>query len=201
MEWDKLCDDATLERVVTALKGRGIDTFVVGGRDEARLKVLSLIPEGSEVIEGSSTTMNEIGATKEIEESGRYVAVKMKFKEITDPVKRAEARRDATASDYGTGSVHAITEDGQMFVASATGSQIGFYSYGARKVVLVAGTQKIVKDMSSALNRIYEYVLPLENARADKAYNGTSSVNKLLIINKEMPGRISLVLVKEKLGF
>jgi hypothetical protein len=116
-------------------------------------------------------------------------------------VKRAEARRDATASDYGTGSVHAITEDGQMFVASATGSQIGFYSYGARKVVLVAGTQKIVKDMSSALNRIYEYVLPLENARADKAYNGTSSVNKLLIINKEMPGRISLVLVKEKLGF
>ncbi len=201
MDFDKLSDDASVEKTAAALRARGIDTFVVGNRDEARRKVLELIPEGSEVIEGSSTTMNEIGATKEIEESGKYVAVKKKFQEISDPGKRAQARRQATSSDYGTGSVQAITEDGQMFVASATGSQIGFYSFGAMKVVLVAGTQKIVKDMPSALDRIYDYVLPLENERAKTAYNGTSSVNKILIINKDFPGRISIVLVKEKLGF
>lgn len=201
MDWDKLSDESTIERTAAALRKNGIEVFISSGREEAKKLVLEIIPEGSEVIEGSSTTMNEIGATAEIEESGRYVSLRKKFQQISDQKERSDSRRKASAADYGTGSVHAITEDGQLFAASATGSQLAFYAYGARRLVLVAGAQKIVKDRESALSRIYDYVLPLESERMEKTLGMPSSVSKILIIAKEIPGRITLVLVKEKLGF
>ena len=69
-------------------------------------------------------------------------------------------------------------------------------------MIFVAGTQKIVKDNAEGLRRIYEYVLPLEDVRAQKAYGMHSNVSKILIINKEIvPERIIVILVKEKLGF
>jgi hypothetical protein len=101
------------------------------------------------------------------------------------------------------GSVHAVTEEGQLVIASNTGSQLGAYAYGSEKVVWVVGTQKIVKNLDEAMKRIYEYVLPLESERVKKAYGmERSNVSKLLIINKEVkPGRAVVVLVKESLGF
>ena len=100
------------------------------------------------------------------------------------------------------GSVHAVTETGSLVAASASGSQLGPYASGAAKVILVAGTQKIVSDVEEAFRRIDEYVFPLEDARAQAAYGVNSGVNKVLIINKEwMPGRTTVVLVGEVLGF
>jgi hypothetical protein len=199
--WDVLADDSSLEKTVGALTANGIEVYVVNDRKEALSKIIYLIPQGSEVMEGSSTSMNEIGATKEIEESGKYRALRKEIQAISDPLKREEARKRASAPAYGMGSVHAITQDGKLVVASATGSQLGIYVYGAANLVLVAGTQKIVKDVDAAFARIREYIFPLEDARMKKAYGVGSRINKMLIINKENPGRIKLILVKEKLGF
>jgi L-lactate utilization protein LutC len=100
------------------------------------------------------------------------------------------------------GSVHAITETGSLVVASASGSQLGPYASGARKVILVVGTQKIVPGLEDALRRVDEYAFPLEDARAQAAYGVHSGVNKVLIINREwVPGRITVVLCGEALGF
>jgi hypothetical protein len=100
------------------------------------------------------------------------------------------------------GSVHAITETGSLVVASASGSQLGPYASGAGKVILVVGTQKIVPDLEDALRRIDEYAFPLEDERAQAAYGVHSGVNKVLIINREWtPGRITVVLCDEALGF
>ena len=106
------------------------------------------------------------------------------------------------APDWVVSSVHAVTEDGHLLIASNTGSQLSAEVYSGGKVIFVVGAQKIVKDNIEGLGRIYEYVLPLEDARAQKAYGIHSNVSKILIINKEiMPERITVILVKEKLGF
>jgi hypothetical protein len=112
-------------------------------------------------------------------------------------------RQTGAAPDWAIGSVHAVTEEGQIVVASATGSQMPAYLYGAGHVVWVVGIQKIVPDLNAAIQRVYDHVLPLESDRARKAYGVPgSAVNKLLVINKEVqPSRATLIFVNEVLGF
>ncbi|MEK7064726.1 MAG: LUD domain-containing protein [Patescibacteria group bacterium] len=91
----------------------------------------------------------------------------------------------------------------QVVMASNSGSQLPAYAYGAGKVIWVVGVQKITANLDAALKRIYEYVLPLESERVKIAYGmDRSNVSKLLVINKEIvPQRITMILVKERLGF
>ena len=117
-------------------------------------------------------------------------------------IQGAEMKKLGAAPEWAIGSVHAVTEDGKVVVASATGSQLPAYAYGSLHVLWIVGAQKIVKDMNEATKRVYEYVLPLESERAMKAYGMGSNVNKELIFNKEVtPGRITMIIVKEKIGF
>jgi len=103
--------------------------------------------------------------------------------------------------DYAAGSVHAVTEDGQVLIASGTGSQVGPYASGAGKVVWVVGAQKIVKDLNEGFKRLEEYVVPLENEHMQTLYKVGASANKLLIVNKDRPGRTTMIIVKENIGF
>jgi len=113
-----------------------------------------------------------------------------------------DIRRLGAAPDVMLGSVHAVTETGSLLTASMSGSQLGPYSSGAGRVILVVGTQKIVPDLEEGLQRIDEYSYTLEDARAQAAYGIRSAVNKILVINREIvPGRITVVLVDEVLGF
>ena len=106
------------------------------------------------------------------------------------------------APDFVIGSVHAVTEQGQVMVASFSGSQLASYVYGAGSVIWVVGTQKLVRDIDEGLRRITEYSYPLEDARAFEAYGMRSGVNKLLVVHREFqPGRVTVVLVKENLGY
>ena len=93
-------------------------------------------------------------------------------------------------------------QTGSLLIASMGGSQLGPYVSGAGRVIFVVGTQKIVSDLDEGMLRINEYAYPLEDARAQAAYGIHSAVNKVLIINREVrPGRITVVLVDEALGF
>src|SRR5258706_80597 len=113
-----------------------------------------------------------------------------------------EIRRLTASPDVMLGSVHAVTETGSLVAASMGGSQLGLYVSGAGRVILVVGTQKIVSDLDEAMSRVYDYAFPLEDARAQAEYGIHSAVNKVLIINREItPGRITVVLVDEVLGF
>src|SRR5256886_14102666 len=96
-----------------------------------------------------------------------------------------EIRRLTAAPDVMLGSVHAVTENGSLLTASASGSQLGPYAAGAGRLILVVGTQKIVSDLEEGLRRINEYVFPLEDARAQAAYGVHSGVNKVLIIDRK----------------
>ncbi|MBI1978937.1 MAG: lactate utilization protein [Candidatus Aenigmarchaeota archaeon] len=202
MKWDELASDAQIQATVKALKANGIDAIVVENGEEAREKVLGILPEGSEVMNMSSTTLDTIGLSKEIMESEKYNSVKKKLMSMDRNTQGAEMQKLGAAPEWAVGSAHAVTEDGKVLIASNSGSQLPAYVYAASHVIWVVGAQKIVKNLDEGLKRIYEYTFPLEDERAKKTYGVGSGVNKILIVNKEkMAGRITILFVKEKLGF
>jgi len=195
-------DDARVQRTAAALETNGMTVLRAADSAEARRIVLGLIPEGSQVHHGASQTLEVTGITDELEKSGRYDAVRPRMFSMDRMTQASEIRRLGAAPDIMLGSVHAVTETGSLVAASMSGSQLGPYASGAGRVILVVGTQKIVSDLDEGLRRIDEYSFPLEDARAQTAYGIHSGVNKVLIINREItPGRITVVLVDEELGF
>lgn len=200
--WDKVASDAQIKKTAAALKQNGIDALVVASGEEAKDKVLELIPKGAEVMTMSSVTLDSIGLTAEINESGNYEAVKPKLAVMNRETQAVEMQKLGAAPEYAVGSVHSVTEDGKVVVVSNTGSQLPAYAYGSMHVIWVVGAQKIVKDIDDAIDRIYDYVLPLESERLKKIYGVPSNVSKKLVISKEInPGRIRMIIVREVLGF
>ncbi len=201
-KFDKLADDASTKKAVKALKENGIEAFVVESGKEAKEMALEMIPKGAEVMTMTSATSDAIGLSKEINDSGNYVSLHKKLFSLDRETQGKEMQVIGATPDWAVGSVHAVTEDGKVIVASATGSQLGAYSYGASNVLWIVGSQKIVKNLDDGMKRIYEHTFPLEDARAKKVYGMGSGVHKLLIVNKEWkPGRIKMIIVKENLGF
>ena len=201
-KFGRLADDETINLAVAALKANGIEATVAENSQEAKQKVFEIIPEGAEVMNMSSVTLDTTGIAKEIVESGRYNSVRNQLTKMDRQTQNLEMQKLGAGPDWAVGSVHAITQDGKVFIASNTGSHLPAYAYGSAHVVWVVGAQKVVKNLEEGMQRIYEYSLPLENERAKKAYGMESNVSKILILNKEIsPGRVSMVIVKEKLGF
>jgi hypothetical protein len=195
-------DDMRVKRAAAALEANGISVLRAADAAEARRTVLGLIPDGSEVNHGASQSLDVSGITDEIDQSGRYQALRPRIWSMDRQTQAGEIRRLSSAPDVMLGSVHAVTETGSLLAASMSGSQLGPYVTGAGRVILVVGTQKIVSDLEEGLRRIDEYALPLEDARAYAAYGIHSAVNKVAIINREItPGRITVVFVDEVLGF
>ncbi len=200
-KWEKLASDESIEKTAAALKSNGMEVFVTNTGEEAKKKLFEILPQGAEVMNMTSATLEALGIAKEILESGKFNSVRKKLMAMDRSTQGSEMRKLGAAPEWAVGSVHAVTEDGKVLVASATGSQLSAYAYGAGRVILVVGTNKIVKNMDEGIRRIYEHTLPLEDARARKAYGMGSKVAKLLVFNSEAPGRITLIMVKEKLGF
>jgi hypothetical protein len=191
-----------IERAAQALEANGIHAIVVASGEEAKHALLELIPPGSQVHSSATTTLDTISVTQELQESGRYDPVRPRLFKMDRKTQGDEIRRLGASPDYIVGSVHALTEQGELIIASASGSQLGPYASGAGKVVWVIGAQKLVRDLDEGLRRVREYAFPLEDARARQAYGRGSQISKLLIINKEpTPGRATAILVKEPLGF
>jgi hypothetical protein len=201
-KWNTPASDQAIQATIAALKEHNINAEVVSSEEEAKKRVFELIPEGSEVMNNTSVTLDQIGVTKELLESGKYNPVR---KVLMDPnADSREKKKLGAAAEYALGSVHAVTEDGHVLIASNSGSNLPTNAYGADKVIWAVGTQKIVKNIEEGMKRLYEYTLPLESDRANKAYNMTagSFVSKLLIFNKEtVKDRVTLIFIKENIGF
>ena len=197
-----LASDIQIECTVQALEANNIHAIVAESGTDAKKKLFEILPMGAEVFTSSSMTLDALGITGEINNSGRYRTVRAKLATMDRGTQSREMDKLGATPEYMLGSVHAVTETGCVIVASATGSQLAGYAAAAAHVIWVVGTQKIVPTLEDGLKRVEEYVFPLEDARAFKAYGMHSAINKLLIINKEfMPGRATMILVKENLGF
>jgi hypothetical protein len=195
-------EEARVARTAAALEANGITVFRAPNSTEAKRIVLGLIPAGAQVHHGASQSLEASGLAEEIAKSGRYNPLRRRVHGMDRVTQADEIRRLTASPDVMLGSVHAVTETGSLVAASVSGSQLGPYASGAGKVILLVGTQKIVRDLEEALRRIDEYAFPLEDARAQAAYGVHSGVNKILIINREwISDRITVVLSDEALGF
>lgn len=202
-KWTTIPSSEVLQKTMAALRENGMEALLAENSGDAKAKALALIPEGGEVMTMTSVTLHELGVDAELNTSGRYQPVRDKLYSMDRATQDVAMRKLGAAPEYVIGSVHAVTEQGQLVIASNTGSQLPAESYGSAHVVFVVGVQKIVASLDEALKRVYEHSLPLEAERAKKAYGTTgSNVSKLLIINKEVqPGRITVLFVPEVIGF
>jgi hypothetical protein len=196
-----LPDEHTLAATVTALEEHGFSVEIVDDLDAARDAVLARIPRGSSVMTNTSVTLQETGIADAINEGGQYDSARAKMAELDFATQLAEMKAIGGQPDYALGSVHAVTRDGALVIASASGSQLASYAWGAANVIFVVGAQKLVPSLAAAHERIYQHSLVLEDARAVAVYGQHSSVGKILEIHQELPGRIHVVIVREAVGF
>jgi acyl-CoA hydrolase len=196
-----LPDEQTLASTVTALEEHGFSVEVVDDLDSARQAVLARIPHGSSVMTNTSVTLDEAGIPSAINDGGPYDSARAKMAQLDFATQLAEMKAIGGQPDYALGSVHAVTKDGTLVIASASGSQLASYAWGAANVIFVIGAQKLVPSLEAARERIYQHSLVLEDGRAIAAYGQHSSIGKIMEIPQELPGRIHIVLVRQPVGF
>ncbi len=204
MDYSKVASNETIEKTIGALKNHGIDVILVDAKKQALEKILENVPEGSKIMNGSSTTLIQIGFSKMLKSGDhKWKNLHEDILKEKDYTKQSDLRRKAlTEADYFLCSVNAITEDGKLVAVDASGSRVGALPFAAKNVLIVAGANKITFNLESAFDRIKNYVINLENERAMKVYGMKSGFGKWVIIEKEsIPKRIKLILVKEALGF
>jgi hypothetical protein len=191
-----------LERVAAALTARNFAVEILDDAASARTRVKELIPEGASVFTAASETLRLSGIDEDINTSGRYDAVRRRSLAMDRATQLAEIWRLISTPDVIVGSVHAVTETGSLVVASASGSQLPGYAGAAARAIWIVGAQKVVPDLPTALRRIEDHCLSLENDRAMKVYGRPSAINRLLILNAEPePGRGTVLLLREATGF
>ena len=197
-----LPDEHALQATVVALEEHGFSVEVVDDLDAAREAVLARIPDGSSVMTNTSVTLAETGIADAINDSdGRWESARNKMFALDFATQAQEMKAIGGQPDYALGSVHAVTADGTLVIASASGSQLASYAWGAANVIFAAGAHKLVPTLEAAHQRIYQHSLKLEDARAQAAYGQHSQVGKVLEIHQELPGRIHIVLIRQVVGF
>ena len=202
MNYNKLPNEKVLNETIENIKSRGINVILVDNRNDALEKVKSLIPKNSEVYNGSSTTLHEIGFVDYLDNNEHgWNNLHEKILKEKDQAKQTELRRKNVTAEYFLGSVNAIAKTGELVSCDASGSRVTAYPFAAKNLILVSGINKITSSLLNAIKRVREYAYPLEDERAKKAYGFSSTIGKWVIIEREIfKDRTTLILVKEKLG-
>jgi L-lactate utilization protein LutC len=201
LDFARPASETKLEALAEKLRERNFEVVIVQGAAEARAEVLKRIPDGVSIHSGKSKTLEDIGLFQELMENERYDFLRRRIFKMDRQTQRDEMRKIGAAPDVMLGSAHAVTEAGQIVITSASGSQIGPIASGAGKLILVIGSQKIVPDLDSAFRRIKEYVFPYEDARLREAMGVGTKITRTLILEQDfMPGRTTVILVREPIG-
>lgn len=205
MQYNTLATEAVLDQAITSLRERGFLPEAVPSAAAALERIKALIPAGSSVMNGASRTLEQIGYIDYLK-SGNHPWNNLHagiFAE-SDPVKQGTLRKHATLSDFYVGSVHAVAATGELVIASNTGSQLPHIAFTSPNLIFVVGTNKIVPNLSEALARLEQHVVPLEDERMQQAYGMGTTLSKTLIFHRESPviGRpVHILLIPEVLGF
>jgi LUD domain len=197
----KAASEESIQKAAAALRAHNFSVEVVGTLADARAYVDSVLPKDKSILTASSETVRLSGLDEDINRSGRFNAIRPQLEKMDRKTQRAEMMKLGSSPDVVVGSVHAVTEDGRIVAASASGSQLAAYVYGASRVILVVGSQKVVPDMDTAMKRVEFYAYPKEDIRAREKYGMPSAILKLLTLNGDWPGRTTLVIVREPIGF
>ena len=203
--FDNLASKETISKTEKTLTEHGFLPETVATGVEALARIKELIPAGVSVMNGSSRTLEEMGFVQYLKEGEHgWNNLHKAIVEEKDPVKQSLLRQQSVLSEYFLSSVHALSETGELVIASNSGSQLPSFAFTSPNIILVVGTQKITSTVNEAIRRLNEYVLPLEDARMKSVGMGGSFISKLLVVNREpsfMGRKVHILLVNEKLGF
>jgi hypothetical protein len=202
MDWSAPASEERIQRTAASLGANGFHARVVDDPAQAKAAAVETIPAGAEVFTSTSVTVDESGLTHEINESGRFVSLRKRLMELSKEERATKGRELIAHPRWVTGSVHAITQAGQILVASQSGSNVATYAFTASHVLWLVGSQKLVATLDDGLRRLREHALPLEHERAKKAYGTGSSINKVLLLEKEpVKDRAHVILIRQAVGF
>jgi L-lactate utilization protein LutB len=200
---DELPSDEAVETTVQNLEANGFEVVVVDTAEAALEALQSHIPADASVMNGHSTTLEEIGFVDYLTEGDHeWESLPNEVWSIDDDAERQAARRESQTADYFVGGINAIAQTGELVAADRSGSRIGAYPFAAGNVVIVSGVNKIVPTLDDALDRLESVAYPLENERAKEAYGVDSAIAKQLIFRQELDeGRTTVVLVRDQFGY
>jgi len=202
-KWNRQPSDHEVALTVENIRRRGIAAIRVRNGKTALEMLKDLIPPGAEVMNGSSTTLVEIGYEAYVNsDQTRWKDLHCAIVAENDEDKRRGLRRKSVTAEYFISGVNAIAQSGEIVACDRSGSRVGAWPFAAAHLIIVSGTNKIVPTLDHALHRVWEYAYPLENVRAKRAYGAPSQIGKCVILaNEEIEGRVTLILIDESLGY
>ncbi|WP_051585779.1 lactate utilization protein [Caldanaerobius polysaccharolyticus] len=182
---------------IKSLEKNNIKGYYVKDIDSARKKVLDLIPEGSTIGLGGSMTLNELDLIGEFR-SSKYKLYD-RYREGASSQEIEEAKRNSLLADVFVTGTNAITLDGHLVNLDGNGNRVAAMIYGPKKVIVVAGINKVVKDVEEGIKRCRE-VAAVMNARRFNCSPEDIS-NCTVIIGKQPENRMHVIIIGDVLGF
>ena len=197
-----LNDEAAIQRTIGALKARNMDALIVDSGSDALSVLKEMLPEGAEIYNNTSETLDDIGFSDYAAHNPRFHNFHDDLVSESDPQKQRDIRRSSSLADYFIGSVQAIAESGEVVVASGSGSQIPAYAFNATHVIWVVGVQKICPTLDEAIARVRGYTVERHDAWLVDQGRNPAPIGKLMICEREgVPGRITVILIRQSLGW
>jgi len=173
------------ERAIQALKRNNLDAEYVLRREEALTKVIELIPTGGTVGCGDSVTLHQIGFINWLKQQKDHEVFSSFFVERSDfadedsyKTERFNMGRKALTADVFVTSTNAITLNGELVNIDGHGNRVAAMIFGPNRVIVVAGSNKIAKDVDEAIKKIHEYTAPI-NMKRHVEKHGHSFIAKL----------------------
>lgn len=162
----KRLQEIKIKRTIEALKENGINGYSVKDKEQLKELVKSIIEKGSIVTVGGSMTLFEAGII-DLLRNGDYKFLD-RYKEGLTRDEIEKIYRDAFSSDYYITSTNALTEKGELYNVDGNGNRVAAMIYGPKKVIVIAGVNKIVKDLDAAIVRMKEIAAPANAIRLNR---------------------------------
>ena len=206
--WHREC---VAKKTIEALKDKGYNAVYVENIEAVRAVVASLIPQGASVAVGGSMTLNETGVLSDIQ-SGAYEFIDRYNQPSSEDM--YEKFRESYHADFFVTSTNAITKNGELINIDGTGNRTSAIEFGPKNVIVIAGTNKIVRDINEGIVRVKQ-IAPMNAKRLNcqtpctvdgqchectceqRICNITSIIHNCY----RHPGRITVILVPEALGY
>ena len=212
-EEKKWFSDHLIQRTIKALESNGFKTILASDKNEALKEVLQLVPEKAQVGIGGSVTICEVDLVSELTKRGNNVLENWSRK--VTPEEDMAIRKGHLTCDVFITSSNAITEDGKLVNIDGMGNRVASMIFGPKKVIVMAGINKIVKDIHTGIERIRHTATPMNVKRMggttpcvidvcdlEKCQPPNRHCHVITIIEKiPVKTDTTIILVKEELGF
>ena len=199
-----------IEKTLNALKKNGFEAIFAKTREDALQKALEIIPLDAKVGIGGSITIRELGLVESLINRGNPVINHWN----TEDVSRTTLMKEELMSDVFLSSTNALTEDGKLVNIDGAGNRVGAMTFGPNKALVIAGINKLVKNVEEGITRAKTVAAPMNARRANKdtpcARTGlcidcdaTNRICRVMTIIERRPtkSQIVVILVGEELGF